>query len=104
MAAGVHMPGMGGTIRPVGRLFERERIDVGTQRHIPARSPAAVQKRDDIGSEERRKHFKPENGEPFPDQLRGFEFLPGHLRNPVQGVAEFDDSGQNVRKRLHSSQ
>ena len=62
------------------------------------------QKVDDIGSEERRKHFKPENGEPFPDQLRGFEFLPGHLRNPVQGVAEFDDSGQNVRKRLHSSQ
>lgn len=91
-------------IRLTGRLFERERIDVGTQRHIPARSPAAVQKRDDIGSEERRKHFKPENGEPFPDQRRGLNSCPGLSPESGAGRREFDDSGQNVRKRLHSSQ
>lgn len=102
MAAGVHPAVVTGGVDGAGFLMDPQSIDIRPECDVPP-GPAPVQNRHHIGAEKRRQHLQIQPGQPFPDGARSLELRPRHLRNPVQGVAEFDDSGEDFRKSPHHS-
>ena len=103
MAAGVHPSRVFRRIGDTRRLGKRESVDVGAKRDVLPGAASAAQKRDRVSSEKRIKQLHAEPGKPLPNQCGSLELLSGELRNPVQRVAEFDDSRQDFLDGFHAS-
>ena len=102
VAAGVHHARMDGSVFHTGIFRVFQRVDVGAERHVAA-GAAPVQQRDGVGAEEGREHLQIQRFKPGADRFLRQRFMPRKLRNPVQVVAEFDDSGQDVSCGFHNS-
>ena len=102
VSAGVHPSRVLRGVVDAGLLGDRQRVDVGAERHVAARLRTAQQSHH-IGPEQGREELQTESGDPFPDQPGGFKLLARQLRNLVEPVPELHYAREDVGELLHNS-
>ena len=90
MAAGMHDAGIAAGIGKAGRLLDRQSVHVGADADT-ALAVAALQRRDDAGAGNARRHLIAPGGKVGCHELAGAPLLEGKLRILVQVVAQRDE-------------